>query len=70
MTPWKQEEKQATTQSLERLTLDFGLGHDLIVRGFEFHMGLHADSVEPAWNSLLLSLSFSLPVPCSKMFSK
>ena len=44
--------------------LDFGSGHDLMVRKFESHFGLWADSVEPAWDlSLLLSLSF----PCSGM---
>ena len=34
--------------SVRRLTLDLGSGHDLPVREFEPHVGLHADSVEPA----------------------
>ena len=33
-------------------TLDFGSGHDLTVPEVEAHVGLLADSVEPAWNSL------------------
>ena len=32
---------------VERLTLDFGSGHDLTVHGFEPHLGLCADSSEP-----------------------
>ena len=39
-------------QLVERLTLDFGSGHDLLVRGFEAPGGLHADGMEPAWDSL------------------
>ena len=35
-------------QSVERLTLDFGSGHDLTVRGFEPRVGFWADSAEPA----------------------
>ena len=38
--------------SVKRRTPDFGSGHDLTVHGFESHMGLHADSMETAWNSL------------------
>ena len=33
-------------------TLDFGSGHDLTSRGIKPHDGMHADSTEPAWNSL------------------
>ena len=43
-------------QSVEHLTLDFSSGHDLMVCGFEPHVQLCTDSVEPAWNSLSLSL--------------
>ena len=43
-------------QSVGCLTLDFSSGHDLAVRGFEPHVGLHTDSAEPAWDSLPLSL--------------
>ena len=38
-------------------TLGFGSGHDLTVRGFKLRVRLHADDVEPAWDSLSLSLS-------------
>ena len=44
-------------QSMEHLTLDFSSGHDFRVREMEPHMGLCADSAEPAWNSLSQSLS-------------
>ena len=47
-------------QSVNCLTLGFGSGHDLTVRGSEPHAQLCADSVEPAWGSLSLSLSLSL----------
>ena len=50
-------------QSVERLTLDFGSGRDLTIRReFEPRVRLRADSVEPAWDSLSLSLSAS-PLP-------
>ena len=42
-------------------TLDFSSGHDFAVREIEPHFGLCADSAEPAWDSLPLSL----PFPCS-----
>ena len=41
-------------QPVKHPTLDFGSGHDLRVRGFEPSVGLCADSVEPAWDSLPL----------------
>ena len=41
---------------VERPTLDFGSGHDLTVREFESHVGLCADSAEPACDSVSLSL--------------
>ena len=44
-------------QSVEHLILDFGSGHDLVVHGFELHMGLCTDSVGPALDSLSPSLS-------------
>ena len=46
-------------QSVRRLTLDFGSGHDLTVREFGPRVGLCTDSAEPAWNSLSLSLCLS-----------
>ena len=44
---------------VKHLTLDFGSGHDLTVRGFEPRIGLHADIEDPPWDSLSLSLSLS-----------
>ena len=48
-------------QWVKCLTLDFGLGHDLVLHGFKNHVRLCTDSVEPAWNSLSLPFSLSLP---------
>ena len=48
--------------SVEGLTLDFGSGHDLAVRGIEPRVGLLTDSVEPMWDSLSPSLSGPLPL--------
>ena len=42
-------------QSVKCLTLDFGLGHDLMVCGIEPHVRLRPDNTEPAWDSLSLS---------------
>ena len=49
-------------QSVKCPTLDFGSGHDLMVDGIEPRIGLSADSVEPAWDSLSPSLSAPLPL--------
>ena len=35
---------------------NFGSGHDLMVHEFEPCTGFHADSAEPAWDSLSPSL--------------
>ena len=47
-------------------TRDVCSGHDLTIHEFELPEGLHADSVEPAWDSLSLSapplLSLSLKI--------
>ena len=43
-------------QSVEHPTVDLGSGHDLTACGFEPHIRLCVDSMEPAWDSLLLSL--------------
>ena len=48
-------------QLVEHLILDFGSGHDLMVRKFKPHIRFHADGAEPAWDSF--SLSFSAPLP-------
>ena len=53
--------------SVELLTLNFSSGHDLMVCEFEPCIGLHADSMEPAWDSL--SHPLSLPLPCSLVVS-
>ena len=47
-------------QSVKRLTLDFGSGHDLRLCELEPHIGLCAESVDPAWIPLSVSLSLSL----------
>ena len=44
-------------QSVKRLTLGFGSGHDLMVCEFKPRGRLCADNVEPAWDSLSPSLS-------------
>ena len=43
-------------QLVKRLTLDFNLSHDLMVRDFELLIGLYTVSAEPAWDSVSLSL--------------
>ena len=47
-------------QSVKYPTLDFSSSHDLVVCGIERHVGLCADSAEPAGDSLCLSVSLSL----------
>ena len=48
-------------QSVKRLTLDLGSGHNLTVREFEPRVGLCAVSTESAWDSLsLFSCSYPL----------
>ena len=44
-------------QSVERPPLGFRSDHDLTAREIEPDIGLRADSVEPAWDSLSPSLS-------------
>ena len=43
-------------QLVKLLTLDFGSGQDLTVRGFEPRIWLCSDSAEPAWNFLFSAL--------------
>ena len=52
-------------RSVQCPALDCGSGHDLIVGGFELHIGLCADGAEPAWDSVSLSLCPSPPRVCS-----
>ena len=47
------------------LTLDFGSGYDLTVRGIEPCVRLCTDNMEPAWDSL--SPSLSQPLSLSKI---
>ena len=44
-------------QWVKHPTLELGSGHDLMVHGFQPHIGLCDDSMEPAWDSLSPSLS-------------
>ena len=48
-------------QSLKLLTVGFGSGHELMIPEFKPLIGLCADSTEPAWDIL----SLSLPRPLS-----
>ena len=50
---------------LRSSTLDFSSGRDLTVHEIKPHVGLWAGSVEPAWDSLSLSLSLSFPRLCA-----
>ena len=55
------------SESVECLSLGFGLGHGFAVHGFKPHFGLCAGSVEPAWDFLSpLSASPLLPLPFSQ----
>ena len=55
-------------QVVKHLTLDFGLGHDLTVCESEPHIGLCADRVEPAWDSLLyIKFPLFAPPPLVRM---
>ena len=49
-------------QLVEHPTLGFSSGHDFMVHEVEPHVGLCADSMEPAWDSLSPSLSDPLPL--------
>ena len=53
-------------QLVKYLTLDFGSGHDLMIGDFKPHVGLCADSMEPDWDSLFLSLSVPPPLMLSR----
>ena len=76
----KETDGQATLQTSETTisgdggawvapTLDICPGHDLRVRGFKPCIGLCTDSVEPAWDSLFLSLCPPpTPTPTLKIY--
>ena len=55
------------SQSVKHPTLDFCSGHGLTVGEIEPHIGL----LSTAWSLLgILSLPFSLPLPCSHSLNK
>ena len=56
-------------QLLKHPTLDFCSSHDLMVSGIKPCVGLCADSMEPAWDSLSPSLSASPLLMLSRAFS-
>ena len=63
----KKDQGTRVVQLVQCPTLGFGSGHDLMVQGFEPHVGLRADIAEPAWDTisllsapLLLTLALSL----------
>ena len=47
-------------QLVRHPTVEYGSGHDLMVRGFEPRVWLLTDSMEPSWDSLCASSSFFL----------
>ena len=51
-------------QSVKRLILDLGSGHDLTVCEFEPHVRLCADGMEPVWDSVSPSLCLSPTCAC------
>ena len=59
-------------QSVKRPTLDLSSGHDLTVCGFEPCVGLCADRVGPAWDSLSAppSLTHTLSLKINKLKKK
>ena len=57
-------------QSVKCPTLDYGSGHDLMVHGFEPHVGLCTGSVELAWDSHTSLLSASPTCALSLSLSK
>ena len=65
-----------TAQSVKRLTLDVGSGHDVIVPEVDPRIGHHAYGTEPAWDPLCVSLSLSFSAPllmcsaCTLAFSQ
>ena len=52
------------------LASDFGSGHDLTVHGLKPLIGLCADSVEPAWDSLSLPVSCPSPISALSLSQK
>ena len=50
-------------QLVKQLILGFCSGHNFVAHDKEPHAGLHANSTEPAWDSLF---SLSLPFPAQE----
>ena len=50
---------------VKHLSLDFGLDHDLMVREIKPYVWLCTESMEPAWDSL----SLSVPLSCMYVLS-
>ena len=57
-------------QLVERPTLDFGSGYDLMVREFKPRVRLQTDSVEIGWDSFSPSLSLPLSLSLSLFLSQ
>ena len=56
-------------QLVKRLTLNFGSGHDLMVREFEPFVELCMEGMEPAWDSLSPQLAHTLAISISLSIS-
>ena len=77
-TPHKQNEELKSwlswgawiAQLVRHPTIDFSSGHELTVREFQPHVGLCADSVESAWDSLSLCPSPSFSLKINKLYQK
>ena len=52
---------------VKHLILGFGSGRDLTVCEFKPHIRFHADSAEPAWDSLSAPPPLALSVSLSKI---
>ena len=55
-------------QSVKHPALDFISGHDLLLHETELRVGLCADSIEPAWDSLSLYAPPLLALSLNKYF--
>ena len=60
--------RAGVAQSVKHLTLDFSLGHDLRIHGIEPHVGVCADSAEPAWDSVSLPSLSATPLLVLSLF--
>ena len=60
MTRSKKYRSTWVAQPVMYCTLDVGSGHDLMVPKIKPSITLHADSAEPAWDSLCLCLCLKI----------